>query len=113
MDRLGPAPSHRRYYDVKLQSSTETRRMSVNAPARPYSGTMDVDEFMAFIEMRPKEERWHLIEGIAVLMAPPSLAHQWIALNFCELLTRAFASQNRSLFAYHEIATRLPGVLNF
>ena len=31
--------------------------MTVNAPARPYSGTMDVDEFMAFIETRPKEER--------------------------------------------------------
>jgi Uma2 family endonuclease len=74
---------------------------------------MDVDQFMAFIEMRPKEERWHLIEGIAVMMAPPSLAHQWIALNFCELLNRAFASQNRSLFAYHEIAIRLPEVLNF
>jgi hypothetical protein len=21
---------------------------------------------------------WHLIEGIAVMMAPPSLVHQWI-----------------------------------
>jgi hypothetical protein len=38
--------------------------MTVNAPVRPHSGTMDVDEFMAFIETRPKEERWHLIEGI-------------------------------------------------
>ena len=41
------------------------------------------------------------------------MAHQWIALKFCELLNRAFASQNVSLFAYHEIAIRLPGVLNF
>ena len=39
--------------------------MTVNAPARPYSGTMDVEEFMAFLETRPKEERWHLIEGTA------------------------------------------------
>ena len=53
--------------------------MIVTAPARPYSGTMDLDEFMAFLEMRPKEERWDLIEGVAVMMAPPSLAHQWIA----------------------------------
>jgi Uma2 family endonuclease len=88
--------------------------MSVNATARPYSsGTMDVDEFMAFIEMRPKEERWHLIEGLAVMMAPPSLAHQRIALNLCELLNRAFAAQSRDLYAYHEIAIRLPGVINF
>src|SRR4051812_24421000 len=87
--------------------------MTVNAPARPLSGTMDVDEFMAFLEMRPKEERWHLIEGTAVMMAPPSLAHQRIALNFCELLNRCFAAQRRGLYAYHEIAVRLPGVTNF
>jgi Uma2 family endonuclease len=87
--------------------------VTVNAPARPASGTMDVDEFMAFLEMRPKEERWHLIEGIAVMMAPPSLAHQRIAWNLCEVLNRGFAAQGSDLFAYHEIAIRLPGVSNF
>lgn len=87
--------------------------MTVNAPARPRSGTMDVDEFMGFLSMRPKEERWHLIEGIAVMMAPPSLAHQRIALNLCALLNRAFGLQGRDLYAYHEIAIRLPGVSNF
>ncbi len=87
--------------------------MNVNAPARQYPGTMDVSEFMAFLEMRPKEERWHLIEGFAVMMAPPSLAHQRIALNLCELLNRAFMAQGRALYAYHEIAIRLPGVINF
>jgi Uma2 family endonuclease len=74
---------------------------------------MDVDEFMAFLGTRPKEERWHLIEGIAVMMAPPSLAHQWIALNFCQLLNRAFTANASNLFAYHEVAIRLPGVVNF
>jgi Uma2 family endonuclease len=87
--------------------------MNVNAPARQYPGTMDVSEFMAFLEMRPKEERWHLIEGLAVMMAPPSLAHQRIALNLCELLNREFTAQRRNLYAYHEIAIRLPGVINF
>jgi Uma2 family endonuclease len=87
--------------------------MNVNAPARPYSGTMDVNEFMAFIEMRPREERWQLIEGLAVMMAPPSLAHQRVALNLCELLNRAFSAQGHDLYAYHEIAVRLPGLVNF
>ncbi len=32
--------------------------MTVNAPARPLSGTMDVEEFMAFLETRPEGERW-------------------------------------------------------
>jgi Uma2 family endonuclease len=74
---------------------------------------MDVDEYMAFLEMRPKEERWHLIEGTAVMLAPPSLAHQRIALNLCEGLNRAFAARGRDLYAYHEIAIRLPGLVNF
>ena len=87
--------------------------MTVNAPARPYAGTMDVDEFMAFVEMRPKEERWHLIEGTAVMMTPPTVAHQWIARNMCELLNRGFIAQNRGLLAFHEIAIRVPGVVNF
>src|SRR5580692_6817392 len=87
--------------------------MTVSAPARPASGTMDIDEFMAFVDMRPKEERWHLIEGSAVMMTAPSLAHQRIARNFCELLNREFIAQHRDLFAYQEIAVRLPGVRNF
>lgn len=87
--------------------------MTVNAPARPHSGTMDVNEFMGFLEMRPEEERWHLIEGIAVMMAPPSLAHQRITRNFCELLNAAFSEERLDLFAYHEIAIRLPGLANF
>lgn len=74
---------------------------------------MDVNEFMAFLDMRPNEERWQLIEGRAVMMAPPSLAHQRIALNLCELLNRAFSAQNHDLYAYHEVAVRLPGLVNF
>jgi len=87
--------------------------MNLNTPAPPSLGTMDVDEFMAFLETRPKEERWHLIEGIAVMMAPPSLAHQWIARNLSELFNRAFEAQGRDLRAYREIAIRLPGLANF
>jgi hypothetical protein len=43
--------------------------MTVNAPAS-LSGTMDVDQFMAFMETRPKGEHWDLINGVAVMMAP-------------------------------------------
>jgi Uma2 family endonuclease len=87
--------------------------MNVNAPARPHSGTMDVDEFMAFLETRPKGEHWDLIEGVAVMMAPPSPAHQRIARNLSELLNSAFAAGRLDLFAYLGIGVRTPGVRNF
>ena len=87
--------------------------MNLNTPAPPRSGTMDVDEFMAFYETRPNGEHWELIEGVAVMMAPPSVAHQRIARNLSELLNSAFAAQRLDLFAYMAIGVRTPGVMNF
>jgi Uma2 family endonuclease len=87
--------------------------MTVHAPARPLSGTMDVDEFMAFLETRPDNERWDLIEGVAVMMAPPSYAHQRIASNLCTVLNNAFAAQRLDLFAYQRAGVRNPGLRNF
>ena len=87
--------------------------MNVNAPARPFSGSMDVDEFMAFLETRPKEEHWDLIEGVAVMMAPPTYAHQRIASNFCNLLNNAFEAQRLDFYAYFDAGVRNPGVRNF
>jgi Uma2 family endonuclease len=87
--------------------------MIVNAPAPALAGTMDVDEFMAFLETRPKGERWDLIEGVAVMMAPPTYAHQRITRNLCELLNSAFAAKRLDLFAYFDAGVRSPGVRNF
>src|SRR5262249_20133111 len=41
------------------------------------------------------------------------LAHQRIALNLCALLHRAFRAQSRNLFAYPNIAVRVPGATCF
>lgn len=87
--------------------------MTVNAPSRPFSGAMDVDEFMAFLETRPDEERWELIEGVAVMMAPPSVAHQRIVLNLCTLLNAAFAASHLDLCAYPGLGVRTPSARNF
>ena len=87
--------------------------MTAHAPLPPASGTMDVDEFMAFLETRPDGERWDLIEGVAVMMAPPSYAHQRIASNLCGLLNNAFAGQRLDLFAYQRAGVRNPGLRNF
>jgi Uma2 family endonuclease len=74
---------------------------------------MDVDEFMAFLETRPDNERWDLIEGVAVMMAPPSYAHQRITRNLCELLNSAFEARRLDLFAYFNAGVRNPGIRNF
>ena len=86
--------------------------MTISAPAS-LSGSMDVDEFMAFLETRPKGEHWDLIEGSAVLMAPPSYAHRRIAFNLCNLLNSAFTARRLDLFAYFDVGVRTPGVRNF
>jgi Uma2 family endonuclease len=85
--------------------------MTVNAPA--LSGTMDVDEFMAFMETRPKGEHWDLIEGVAVMMAPASNAHQRVAFNLCSLLDKAITALHLKLVAYLDVGVRNPGVRNF
>ena len=74
---------------------------------------MDVDEFMAFLKARPDGEHWDLIEGVAVMMAPPNYAHQRIVSNLCLLLNSAFAARNLDLFAYFDVGVRSPEVRNF
>jgi Uma2 family endonuclease len=87
--------------------------MMVNPSLQPMSGTMDVDEFMAFLETRPHGEHWELIEGVAVMMAPATYAHQRIAYNLCILLNGAFADHHLDLFAYFDVGVRTTGVRNF
>jgi Uma2 family endonuclease len=86
--------------------------MTVNAPL-PRSGTMDVDQFMAFLETRPKGERWDLINGVAVMMAPAGYVHQRVASNFRDLLNEAFRAKALRWYAYGEVAVRIPGVVDF
>ena len=50
---------------------------------------LSVELFRGFLEGRPDEERWELIEGVPVMMAPPTLAHQLIAGNLQRLLHAA------------------------
>jgi Uma2 family endonuclease len=48
---------------------------------------MTVEEFYAFTDARPDEEKWELIEGEPVLNAAPSPVHQWIVRNLMYALT--------------------------
>ena len=45
------------------------------------TGPMTVEEFYAFTDTRPDEEKWELIDGEPILNASPSPVHQWIVKN--------------------------------
>jgi Uma2 family endonuclease len=64
---------------------------------------MTVEEFYAFTDMRPDEEKWELIGGEPVLNAAPSPIHQWIVRN----VVVALCNQERELKAPWAV---LPGL---
>jgi Uma2 family endonuclease len=83
------------------------------APARAFSGSMQAGEFLTFLKGRPKEERWQLVEGVAVMMNPPTLAHQVIALNLRDLLKEGLVRKGLDLLVVNESGVKVPGVTHF
>ncbi|WP_457105118.1 Uma2 family endonuclease [Methylobacterium sp. P5_C11] len=51
------------------------------ALAAKHDVRMDVSEFRLWMESRPEHERWELLDGEPMLMAPPRERHQAIAAN--------------------------------
>jgi len=51
------------------------------------TGPITVEEFYAFTDGQPDEEKWELIGGELVLNAAPSPRHQWIVKNVVFALT--------------------------
>ena len=51
------------------------------------TGPMTVEEFYAFTDARPDEEKWELIDGEPVLNAAPGNRHQLILGNIVAALT--------------------------
>ena len=49
-------------------------------------GPMRAEQFFAFLETRPDEEKWELIDGEPILNAAPSYPHQMIVFNLIMLL---------------------------
>ncbi len=82
------------------------------APAQD-SRLWSADQFLEFLRTRPDEERWQLVDGLAMMMVPPSKVHQRIAGNLERLLNDALRAARPDLFAYRETGIRLPGVHDF
>ena len=68
---------------------------------------MSIELFRAFYASRPDEEHWQLIDGVAVMMTPPTPAHQRIASNLESLLNGALESHAPDLVAYQGLGVDL------
>lgn len=69
-----------------------------------------VEEYLAWIKPRPKEERWQLIDGVAMLMNPPTIKHQFIASNLASELNWRFRRHKPELRALQEVGLIVPEV---
>ncbi len=69
---------------------------------------LTVDEFLAFYMTRPDEEQWQLVDGVALLMTAPYVAHQRIARNLEHLLNDALEGVAPHLVAEQRIGIELP-----
>jgi Uma2 family endonuclease len=58
---------------------------------------MSVEVFRRFVEGTPDEQHWELIDGVAMMMAPPTVAHQCIASNLQRLLYAALENHAPTL----------------
>jgi Uma2 family endonuclease len=86
--------------------------MNTPFPVRT-DGKFTVEEYLAFIEARPEEERWQLIDGVAMMMPPPTVRHQVIAANLTFELNAHFRLHQQNLRAVQETGLMVPDVAGF
>lgn len=68
---------------------------------------MSLALFRVFVEGRPNEEHWELIDGVAMMMAPPTVTHQVIAANLQFLLRDALERRAPALVALARLGLNL------
>ncbi len=66
-------------------------------------------QFHAFRDERPKEEKWELIDGVPMMMRPPTLVHQRIARNLETLLNTHLQGARPEWQADREVGVWLKG----
>lgn len=70
------------------------------ANARPLPQRMTTDEFVRWAETRPEGERWELIDGEPVAMAPERLGHARAKLRALQALQAAIAARGLACEAF-------------
>ena len=77
------------------------------------AGLLTEAQYEVFLRTRPEEERWQLIDGVAVLMPPPTLRHQVISGNIYRALSEALDRNRPELIALFESGLRIQDVPAF
>jgi Uma2 family endonuclease len=77
------------------------------------TGPWTADQFLDFYMTRPDEELWQLVDGLAIMMVPPSFMHQRIADNFKSALKTSLRLTRPDLFPFENVSLRIPGVPDF
>jgi Uma2 family endonuclease len=85
----------------------------MGAIAKQLPGRLSSDDYSTFLATRPDEERWQLLDGIAVMMTPPTLVHQRIAMNLASRLNQALEVHRPDLVALVEAGLTVPGRPDF
>ncbi|MBK1622697.1 Uma2 family endonuclease [Afifella marina] len=89
----------------------------MNAPAKAAgqigSGLWTADQFLEFYMSRPDEERWQLVDGLAMMMVSPTRPHQKIAKNLIFLLEPCLLEARSDLETLWEMGVRVPGISDF
>jgi len=70
---------------------------------------LTMKQFHAFRDSRPGEEKWELIDGVPMMMPPPTLVHQRIAANLDRLLNMHFDKVKPEWRADREVGVWLKG----
>jgi Uma2 family endonuclease len=70
---------------------------------------LTMEQFHAFRDERPKEEKWELIDGVPMMMPPPTLMHQRIARNLETLLNAHLQNARPEWQADREVGVWLRG----
>jgi Uma2 family endonuclease len=73
---------------------------------------MTIEEFLAFTDTRPDEERWELIEGMPVLNPSPIDYHQIVVTNVVAFLVRMKVETNAPWLPLIGTGTRVPASAN-
>jgi Uma2 family endonuclease len=70
---------------------------------------LTMEQFHAFRDDRPKGEKWELIDGVPIMMPPPTITHVRIARNLETLLNARLAEVRPQWQADREIGVLLKG----